>query len=63
MYQLVEATYAVEFGHVVHPPLDAKLMELPPEFPWHAGAQLFLERNMPVVSGAVMDATHKGIRA
>jgi TRAP-type uncharacterized transport system substrate-binding protein len=60
-YQLVEATYAAAFGRVVHPPLDAKLMELPPEFPWHSGAQLFLERNRPVVSGAVMDATHKGM--
>jgi hypothetical protein len=57
----VEATYAAEFGRVVRPPLDAKLMELPPEFPWHAGSQLFLERNMPVVSGAIMDATHKGM--
>lgn len=60
-YQLIEATYAAEFGRVVHPPLDAKLMDLPPEFPWHPGAQLFLERNRPVVSGAVMDATHKGM--
>ena len=36
-------------------------MESPPEFPWHSGSQLFLERNMPLVSGAVMDATHKAM--
>jgi TRAP-type uncharacterized transport system substrate-binding protein len=60
-YQLVEATYAAEFGRLVHPPLDAKLMELPPEFPWHAGSVLYQQRNTPLLSGEVMDAAHKGM--
>jgi hypothetical protein len=60
-YQLVEATYAAEFGRIVRPPLDAKLMDLPPEFPWHAGASLYQERNAPVLSGEAMDSMHKGL--
>jgi TRAP-type uncharacterized transport system substrate-binding protein len=59
MFELVEATYAAEFGQIMHPPLDARLMELPPEFPWHAGALLYLQRNAPLLSGAVMDSAHK----
>jgi hypothetical protein len=60
VYQLIEATHAAEFGQIVHPPLDARLMELPPEFPWHAGAMLYQQRNAPLLSGAVMDSAHKG---
>jgi TRAP-type uncharacterized transport system substrate-binding protein len=59
-YQLVEATYASEFGQIEHPPLDAKLMELPPEFPWHDGALLYQRRNAPVLSGEVMDSARNG---
>jgi TRAP-type uncharacterized transport system substrate-binding protein len=58
--QLVEATYGTEFGQIVRPPLDPKLMDLPPEFPWHDGAVLYQQRNAPVLSGEVMDSTHKG---
>jgi TRAP-type uncharacterized transport system substrate-binding protein len=57
--ELVQATYASEFGQIVHPPLDARLMDLPPEFPWHAGALLYQQRNAPLLSGAVMDSAHK----
>ncbi|HKB01576.1 MAG TPA: hypothetical protein VKD90_05115, partial [Gemmataceae bacterium] len=60
-YRLVEATYAAEFGKIVRPPLDARLMDLPPEFPWHDGSVLYQERNAPVLSGEVMDSTHKGL--
>jgi hypothetical protein len=60
VYQLVEATYTAEFGRIVRPPLDARLMDLPPEFPWHDGAQLYQQRNAPLLSGEVMDSAHKG---
>jgi TRAP-type uncharacterized transport system substrate-binding protein len=60
-YRLVEATYAAEFGKIVRPPLDPKLLDLPPEFPWHDGSVLYQERNSPVLSGEVMDSTHKGL--
>jgi TRAP-type uncharacterized transport system substrate-binding protein len=59
VFQLVEETYNSEFGQMIHPPLDAKLMDLPPEFPWHAGALLYQQRNAPLLSGAVMDSAHK----
>jgi TRAP-type uncharacterized transport system substrate-binding protein len=55
-YQLVEAAYAAEFGQIIRPPLDAKLMDLPPEFPWHEGAELYQSRNSPLLSGTLMDS-------
>jgi TRAP-type uncharacterized transport system substrate-binding protein len=61
VYQLVEATYGAEFGQIVHPTLDPRLMDLPPEFPWHSGAALYQERNSPLLSGEVMDSAHKGL--
>jgi TRAP-type uncharacterized transport system substrate-binding protein len=61
VYELVEAAYAWEFGQVVRPPLDAKLLDLPPEFPWHDGAELYQHRNSPVLSGAVMDGARNGV--
>jgi TRAP-type uncharacterized transport system substrate-binding protein len=59
MSQLVEATYGSEFAQLVHPRLEARLLDLPPEFPWHAGALLYQQRNAPLLSGAVMDSAHK----
>src|SRR5262245_18433383 len=60
-YRPIEATYAAEFGKIVRPPLDPKLLDLPPEFPWHDGSVLYQERNAPVLSGEVMDSAHKGL--
>jgi hypothetical protein len=57
--KLMEATYESGFAKVAHPPLDTRLLEPPPEYPWHAGAQLFKERNQPVLSGPLMDSAHK----
>jgi TRAP-type uncharacterized transport system substrate-binding protein len=61
VFQLVEATYGAEFGQIVRPPLDPKLMDLPPEFPWHDGAVLYQQRNTPLLSGQAMDSAHKGV--
>jgi TRAP-type uncharacterized transport system substrate-binding protein len=58
--QMVEAVYASEFANLSRPALDVKLLELPPEFPWHGGTQTYLQRNAPVVSGMVMDSAQKG---
>jgi hypothetical protein len=58
--QLVEVTLVTEFAKINRPPLVAKFTEVPPEFPWHAGTQLYRERNSPVVSGALMDSAQKG---
>jgi TRAP-type uncharacterized transport system substrate-binding protein len=61
VYELVEAVYASEFGQIVRPPLDPKLMDLPPEFPWHEGTLLYQRRNAPLLSGAVMDSARNGV--
>jgi TRAP-type uncharacterized transport system substrate-binding protein len=58
--ELIEAVYSSEFSRIIRPPLDPKLMDAPPEFPWHAGALDYQKRNKPLVSGEVMDSTHKG---
>ena len=58
--RLVDTVYATEFASAVRPPLDAKLLDAPPEFPWHAGTRDYLDRNTPIVSGVLMDATQKG---
>jgi TRAP-type uncharacterized transport system substrate-binding protein len=59
--QLVEAVYATEFARIIRPALDPKLMEAPPEFPWHAGARLYQERNQPLVSGELVEYAHKAL--
>jgi hypothetical protein len=59
VFELVEAIYGAEFGQIVQPPLDSKLMDLPPEFPWHEGAVLYQQRNAPLLSGQAMDSAHK----
>src|SRR5262249_20137608 len=61
VYEVIEATYSSEIGQLVHPPLDARLMDLPPEFPWHLGALLYQRRNAPLLSGAFMDSAHKAL--
>jgi TRAP-type uncharacterized transport system substrate-binding protein len=60
-YRLVETTYAAEFGKIIRPSLDAKLLDLPPEFPWHDGSVLYQQRNAPVLSGEVMDSTRQAL--
>jgi hypothetical protein len=54
--KLVQATLAGKLGQIDR---AAKLMELPPEFPWHAGTRLYQRRNAPLLSGDVADAARK----
>jgi TRAP-type uncharacterized transport system substrate-binding protein len=58
--QLIEALYGSKLARISHPPLDAKLMSLPPEMPWHEGAELYRQHARPVVSGDVVNLAHKG---
>jgi TRAP-type uncharacterized transport system substrate-binding protein len=55
--ELVEATLAGKVGNIDQ---ATKLMELPPEFPWHRGTRLYQQRNSPLLSGDVADAARKG---
>jgi TRAP-type uncharacterized transport system substrate-binding protein len=59
--RLVETVYFSEFASATRPPLDVKLLEVPPEFPWHAGTSDYLDRNTPVVSGVLMEVAQKGL--
>src|SRR5262245_17794145 len=38
IYELVDSAYSSEFGQIVRPPLDARLMDRPSVSPWHAAA-------------------------
>jgi TRAP-type uncharacterized transport system substrate-binding protein len=58
--RLLEATLQSKAARNGRPPIDAQVLELPPEFPWHDGTRLYLARNRPVVSGTVVDLAHKG---
>src|SRR5262245_20332671 len=59
--QLIEALFATEFAKIIRPPLDPKLMDLPPELPWHNGADIYRQRNHPIVSGDVLNLAQKGV--
>ena len=41
---LIEAVYSSDFSRIIRPPIDPKLMEAQPEFPWHAGALEYQKR-------------------
>jgi TRAP-type uncharacterized transport system substrate-binding protein len=58
--QLIAALYGSELARIIRPPVDAKLMDLPPEMPWHDGAERYRQRNRPLVSGDVMNLAQKG---
>jgi TRAP-type uncharacterized transport system substrate-binding protein len=57
---LLEATFASQITKLSRPPIDAKILEGQPEYPWHDGTRLYIERNAPILSGAVMDSAQKG---
>jgi TRAP-type uncharacterized transport system substrate-binding protein len=59
--RLLEATLQSKVAKNGRPPIDAQVLDLPPEFPWHDGTRLYRERNRPVVSGTVVDVAHKGL--
>jgi TRAP-type uncharacterized transport system substrate-binding protein len=59
--RMIDCVYGSKFSKIVHPPLDAKMMELPPELPWHEGAEVYRQRNRPVVSGMVMESAQRGM--
>jgi TRAP-type uncharacterized transport system substrate-binding protein len=59
--RLVEVVYAGEFAKMVRPPLDPKLLDNPPEFPWHPGTSLYLQNNQPLVTKDMMEIYHKAV--
>jgi TRAP-type uncharacterized transport system substrate-binding protein len=57
---VLEGVLTSRLAKTSRPPIDARILELPPEYPWHAGTRSYLKRNTPLVSGALMDAAQKG---
>lgn len=39
--------------------IEASLLDLPPEFPWHDGAELYRQRNKPIIAGDAVDYLEK----
>jgi len=48
--------YSSSFGGVMHPPLDAELLKLPPELPLHRGTREYLSGNAPAITASAIDA-------
>jgi TRAP-type uncharacterized transport system substrate-binding protein len=57
---MIECIYGSKFAQVIRPPLDAKMMDMQPELPWHDGAEAYRRRTRPVVSGDVLNLAQKG---
>jgi TRAP transporter TAXI family solute receptor len=54
--RLLDAVFNTRFAKVSHPPVDTKLLELPPELPLHAGTVEYLARSRPLITGEIIDA-------
>jgi TRAP-type uncharacterized transport system substrate-binding protein len=57
--RLIGVLFESRLAHLFHPPLDAASLDLPPEMPWHDGAETYRRRNRPVVSGDLMGLAQK----
>lgn len=56
---LLDALFQSNFARATRPPLDARLLDLSPEFPLHAGAALYRQRNKPLIAGDAVDYVEK----
>ena len=59
--RLLEVVFNSPFSQVLQPPLDAKLLESPPELPWHDGTTDYVRRNSPLIAGDVIDLIEKEV--
>ena len=57
--RLLDVVYNSPFSHVLQPPLDAKLLDLPPELPWHDGTLDYVRRNSPLIADDLIDQIEK----
>jgi TRAP transporter TAXI family solute receptor len=51
---LLDTVYSAPFVHVAYPPLDRKLLNDPPELPWHDGTLAYVDRK-PLSSEEAVD--------
>ena len=59
--RLLEVVFNSSFSQVLQPPLDAKLLDAPPELPWHDGTTEYVRRNSPMIAGDVIDLVEKEV--
>jgi TRAP transporter TAXI family solute receptor len=59
---LLDTIFTTSFAQVPKPPLEPKLLDLPPEFPLHAGTVRYMQRNKPLIAGDVMAFWEKAAR-
>jgi TRAP-type uncharacterized transport system substrate-binding protein len=57
---VLEGVFSSDFAQYYRPPLDSSLLELAPEFPWHAGTEEYRRYNKPLLVGDVIDLLEKG---
>ena len=57
--RLLEAIFLSDFSQIARPPLDPSLLDLPPEFPFHAGTLEFQSRNKPLIFGDLLEWLEK----
>jgi TRAP-type uncharacterized transport system substrate-binding protein len=57
--RLLEVVFGSPFAQALQPTLDPRLLDLPPELPWHDGTVAYLRRNAPVIAGDVVDLVEK----
>jgi TRAP-type uncharacterized transport system substrate-binding protein len=59
--RLLDVVFASPFAQTMAPPLDPKLLELPPELERHDGTAAFLKRNTPLIADDAVDLIEKEI--
>ncbi len=58
---LLDAIYTSPFAQASRPPLDTSLLELPAEWPPHAGLTAHLDRNKPLIAADLVDLLEKEV--
>jgi TRAP-type uncharacterized transport system substrate-binding protein len=56
---VLEAVFSRSFSQDFRPPLDPSLLDLAPEYPWHAGTDEYREFHKPILAGEVIDLMEK----
>jgi TRAP-type uncharacterized transport system substrate-binding protein len=57
--RLLDVVFNSPFSHVLQQPLDAGLLQSPPELPWHDGTIDYVRRNSPLIAGEVIEEVEK----
>jgi hypothetical protein len=56
---ILEAIFSTSFAHDFRPVLDPSLLDVAPEYPWHAGTDEYRDYHKPILAGEVIDLMEK----